>query len=160
MVKYHNIYLLYINIYLNCIKYLGQLSLSRLNRLNTSMFWESCFNFNLKPYLSLKFSLFINYFTKFFFYYNFFTYDSVIHSTNYNLKISIVVYKKFSNLINYTDLIEEKSFFKKLKSYIYILKNNYYILYVYTNLNNYKDVLPPRKKYLPYNFSRKASLYL
>lgn len=138
---------------------MGQLSLSRTNRLNASMFWESCFNFDLKPYLSLKFYIFFNYFTNFFFYYNFFSYSNILNNYN-NTKYNTVIFKEFTKLIDYKGILIDKNVFKKLKSYIYIIKGTYYVLFVYTNLDNYKSLKQDKKKNITPTITKKSLLYL
>ena len=135
---------------------MGQISLPRLHRLNTSMFWESSYYNELKPYLSIKFYIFINYFSNFFFYYNFFFYKK----TNITNKILTIMYTKFTQLIEYNNLLIDDNFIKKLKVYLYIYKNIYYVLFINIHLKHNKPVKYKKKKYIFTRISKRQFLYL
>lgn len=121
-------------------KYLAQISLPRINRINTSMFWENHNPFNSNGGHFLKIYIYLIYFSR-----NFFQIDLIFF-----LKFWSWNHKNFKINKNTPNILKKKNFnfnitkYQKLLSlntYIFVMSNKLYILFIHTPELSFK----PRK---------------
>lgn len=139
---------------------MGQINLPRVNRLNNSMFWESSLFLDSKHFNSVKLYIFFRYFTN-----NFFKFSLSSYFYSWDLQLYLKKSPVFSNkskifnLAKNIDLNPDNDIFS-LKTYLYVLHNNFYVFYVYTNFNRIAAVkLDKGVKGVPLDI-QKISLYI
>ena len=70
------------------------------------------------------------------------------------------MYTKFTQLIEYNNLLIDDNFIKKLKVYLYIYKNIYYVLFINLHLKHNKPVKYKKKKNIFLLEYRNDSFYI
>lgn len=119
---------------------MGQISLPRLNRLNTSMFWESFIFFDQQKYNSLKLYIFYKYFIKYFFKNILFLYLNIWGGYTWRYQTSNVLnFFKNKDKFKLNNLYVLDYSLRNLKFYLYTLNNRYYLFFIVLNLKKKKD---------------------
>lgn len=134
---------------------MGQISLPRLNRVDTSMFWESFIFYNQYTYNSLKLYIFYKYFIKYFFHRQIFFYKRLWgQKTNFTKFLSYN--KKDKNF--FLNIYKKEMSFKTLKFYLYTLNQEYFLFFINIKFIDFTQ----KKKYLPRRkmFFKKLNLYI
>jgi len=127
---------------------LAQISLPRVNRITTSMLWESAIFRKTERWASLKFYLFFKYFNKFFFLYPYIFYKVswmpsprqriFTYQLRYRLLLKTSFFWKNKLLVLSKVLKEAESSLQPLQSYLYTLNNQYYVFFIFFNWERVK----------------------
>ena len=70
------------------------------------------------------------------------------------------MYTKFTQLIEYNNLLIDDNFIKKLKVYLYIYKNIYYVLFINIHLKHNKPVKYKKKIYFYQNIETTVFIFI
>lgn len=136
---------------------MGQISLPRLNRINTSMFWESYISYDHYHYNSVKLYIFYKYFIKYFFSYKLFNYGKLWGFFNwfYWNSNNITFFKK---KIIKLDIVKV-NLYESLKFYLYTFNSKYFLFFITINTHR---VAKKTKNYSSVKavFFKKLSVYV
>ncbi len=104
---------------------MGQISLPRLEKINTTMFWESTLLYNKERWLSIKSFIFLKILIQYIFKNNYFNFKTKWVN---NINNSRFIYKKIK--FTYNNNSNSNTF---VNHYIYQLNNKYIITAIYLN---------------------------